>query len=176
MFEYLGEQIDPKNIGTFEFNTEHEAPKRPLWLVLLKLFGLLAMLPIGYVLVIPLLPLPAWQSISVASGILLIYIGLAFFVRPEPDTDNLGWAGGLVDDPFHYSDDANRWLLLLHCALGPGRFASEAILDACALLGVTKTVDKEAVIEEADRAVAVSGATVPPLAADRFESNDDYDF
>ena len=36
MYQYLGEQTDPKNIGTIEFNTEHDAPKRPLWLVLLR--------------------------------------------------------------------------------------------------------------------------------------------
>jgi hypothetical protein len=175
MFEYLGEQTDPKNVGTIEVNTEYDAPRKPLWLVLLKLFGLLAMLPVGYLLVIPLLPLPAWQSIVVASGILLIYIGLAFFIRPEPDTDNLGYAGGLVNDPFHYSDDMNRWLLLLHCVLGPGRFASETILDACALLGVTQSSAESPGEEPPEQAEFNRPAHTAPRA-NRFESDDDYRF
>lgn len=175
MFEYLGEQTDPKSVGTVELNTEYDAPRRPLWLVMLKLFGLLAMLPVGYMLVIPLLPLPAWQSIVVASGVLLIYIGLAFFIRPEPDTDNLGWAGGLINDPFHYSDNINRWLLLLHCVLGPGRFAAETILDACALLGVTRSAAQPSQDEQPEQTEFSPPAYSAPRA-DRFESDDDYRF
>jgi hypothetical protein len=171
MYEFLGEQIDPKNVGTIEINTEYHAPRKPVWLVLLKLFGLLVMLPVGYALVIPWLPMPAWQSIVAASGILLIYIGLAFFIRPEPDTENLGWGGGLIDDPFHYSDDLNRWLVLLYCVLGPGRFAAETVLDACALLGWTQAAEADASIGDA---LAQAAIPAPSLRADRFESNDDY--
>ena len=58
-----------------------------------------------------MLPLPLWQSVVlVIRRAMFVYVGLAFFLRPEPDGDNMGWCGGVLDDPFHYSDDINRLL------------------------------------------------------------------
>ncbi|MHB1037414.1 MAG: hypothetical protein ACYC35_22985 [Pirellulales bacterium] len=135
-FEYLGEQTDPKPIGSVEINTEHDTRKKPAWLVLLKLFGLLAIFAVGYLILLPSIPLPLWQSAVMVTGVLLVYSAAAFFLRPEPNTDNLGWLGGFFDDPFHYSDDVNRWLWGLHMLLGPGRFVSETILDTAGLVGL----------------------------------------
>ena len=47
---------------------------------------------------------------SRTAGGMLIYTGIAFFFRPEPNTDNLGWGGGLGNDPFQTSDNVNRFL------------------------------------------------------------------
>jgi hypothetical protein len=57
---------------------------------------------------------------------MLVYTGISFFFRPEPDTDNVGHG-------------VNRFLWRLHCVLGPGRFTSETLLDACLLLGIVKS-------------------------------------
>lgn len=177
MYEFLGEQIDPRGVGKIEINTEYAARRKPLWLVALKLVGLAAILPVGFALVVPLIPLPMWQALVVSAGVLLIYVGVAFFVRPEPDTDNMGWCGGLINDPFHYSDNLNRSLFTLHCVLGPGRFAAETVLDACALLGVTQLAEETA--GEASHAAASPWSTsaVPSptsMRADRFMSDDIY--
>jgi hypothetical protein len=177
LFEFLGEQTDPRNVGTIEVNTDYHARRKPLWLVMLKLVGLAVMVPVGFVLVAPLIPLPMWQAIVVSAGVLLIYVGLAFFFRPEPDPDNMGWAGGLVNDPFHYSDNINRWLFTLHCVLGPGRFASETVLDACALLGWVQV--NEAPVEEESAAAATGSwqsVDLPPaeLSANRFGGDEAY--
>jgi hypothetical protein len=37
--------------------------------------------------------------------------------------------GGLVNHPFRYSDNINRFLLLLRVALAPGRWIVAALLD-----------------------------------------------
>ncbi|MEQ8784675.1 MAG: hypothetical protein RIC55_00175 [Pirellulaceae bacterium] len=175
LFQYLGEQTDPRGVGTIEINTEYHARRKPLWLVILKLVGLAVMLPVGFVLVVPLIPLPMWQALVVSSGVLMIYVGLAFFFRPEPDTDNMGWGGGLLNDPFHYSDDINRSLFTLHCVLGPGRFAAETVLDACALLGVAQ-VSEAPVEEESAAAARWQSVDLPPTASSvgRFGGDDEY--
>ena len=63
-----------------------------------------------------------------------LYIIAGLNVHPSPDTSNLGWAGGLFNDPFRISDDINRSLLLFAVFLAPGRFAGEAIADMAHLL------------------------------------------
>src|SRR5262245_30819608 len=54
-------------------------------------------------------------------GAAVSYLLLAWLIRPAPDTSNLGWFGGLVDDPFRVTDDWNRLLLWLGLLLLPGR-------------------------------------------------------
>lgn len=65
-------------------------------------------------------------------GLLAFYLGAAFWLSPEPDADNMGMAGGIIDHPFRYSDDVNRRLLLLRVLLAPGRFVTVSLRDAIA--------------------------------------------
>jgi hypothetical protein len=58
-----------------------------------------------------------------------IYLVIAYFVRPKPDYDNLGYFGGLINKPFDYTDDWNRFLLNLKILLLPGVIVSEIIVD-----------------------------------------------
>ncbi len=152
-FEVVGERNDPQKPGSVKLNTFYETQKKPLWLVSLKLLGLLAMLAVGYALLVPILPLPIWQRFVVASGIMLIYVGIAFFVRPEPNPDNLGFLGGMMNDPTRYSDNISRGLWNAHCMLGPGRFIAETLLDCSTLLGLTAEISAEqaAEVEEEKR-------------------------
>ena len=50
-----------------------------------------------------------------------IYLALCLFVHPRPKHNNLGWAGGLIDNPFRWSDDVNRFLLFFDAFLIPGK-------------------------------------------------------
>jgi hypothetical protein len=142
-YEYVGEQTDPKPIGRVRLNTFYETRKKPLWLILVKMVGMLVMCLLGIAMLLPLIPLPLWQSLALVGGGILIYVGIAFFVRPEPNGDNMGWLGGFFNDPTHYSDNVNRALFSAHCLLGPGRFICETILDVCTLLGWTPEVTAE---------------------------------
>lgn len=142
-YELVGERAQPQKTGQLRWNTFYETRKKPVWLVLLKLCALVAMFAVGYLLLLPLVPLPMWKSLVVVSGILLVYTGAAFFVRPEPNGDNMGFVGGLFNDPTQYSDNVNRALWKAHCLLGPGRFFAETLLDCCTLCGLTAEVSEE---------------------------------
>lgn len=134
--EYQGQRSIDKH-GEIRLNTEYVTTRKPGWWVSLKLLALLAMLAVGYGILVPSLlqVLPLFQSVLLATGLMLIYLGLAFFVRAEANTDNMGWFG-FANDPTQYSDNINRMLFNLHCFFGPGRFASETLLDACVVLGL----------------------------------------
>jgi hypothetical protein len=160
-YEYIGEQSDPRPAGAVRINTFYETRRLPAWHVALKLVGSASMIGVGLFITIPLIPLATWQSLALASGLMLLYVGFAFFVRPEPNGDNMGFLGGFVNDPFHFSDNINRGLWKAHCCLGPGRFIAETILDCCTLLGLTAEISADqASAEEAEKRQQVRDAEV----------------
>jgi hypothetical protein len=60
---------------------------------------------------------------------LAIYLCLGYVFRPKPNLENLGWFGGLMDNPFRLSDGYNRFLVWLFVLFLPGRFVSTSIVD-----------------------------------------------
>lgn len=158
--------------GAIEINTEYYTRRKPAWLVLVKLLGVAAMVAVGFAIALPTAQqyLALWQAVAAIAGAMLVYTGIAFFFRPEANTDNMGWFGGMSNDPTQYSDNINRLLWKLHMTLGPGRFTATALLDFCVLLGMASS---EEVID--DQAEAAAGndqptvATKPALVPNRFE-------
>lgn len=123
--------------GKIHLNQHYDPSGKPQWLVLLKISGSLALLACGYAVVLPSLNfLPVWQQLAVTSGLLMVYVGASFFLRPEPNASKMGWFGGLMDNPFEYADGWNRFLWSLHCFLGPGRLISTTVLDIAFSLGL----------------------------------------
>src|SRR5688572_20386695 len=121
--------------GSVEVNTDTFRHRRPAWLVLLKLLGVAAMVAVGAAIAVPSLlefEFPLWHAIAVTVGGMIAYVVIAFFVRPEPNTDDLS--------------NVNKFLWNLHCVLGPGRFISETFLDVGVLVHLVRT---EEVIDEA---------------------------
>jgi hypothetical protein len=134
--EMKGQSSLQQKGGTIEFNIDCYRHRRPAWLVMLKLLGVLAMIAVGTAIALPTLlefEYPMWQAVAITAGGMLAYTAIAFFVRPEANTDNVG-------------DGINKILWRAHCALGPGRFTAETLLDLCVLIGV---VNNEEVIGEA---------------------------
>jgi hypothetical protein len=181
LFEVQAQSSLLHKSGTVEINTEYRTRKKPAWLVLLKLLGVAAMVAVGSAIALPSLlelKFPLWQSAAITAGAMMVYTGIAFFLRPEANTDNLGWGGGMMNDPFQCSDNVNRFLWKAHCCLGPGRFTAETLLDLCALAGVAKgdeVEDEPVVASQAFAAVGNSAggsfdATRPiaPLDPNRF--------
>jgi len=136
-YEIVGERTSPQKAGSVRLNTFYATRKKSPWLVAVKVLGMFVMFAVGYGLLLPIIPLPLWKSMVLSSGLMLVYVGIAFFVRPEPNGENMGFAGGIFNDPTQYSDNMNRALWKAHCMLGPGRFISETVLDCCTLLGLT---------------------------------------
>jgi hypothetical protein len=60
---------------------------------------------------------------------LAIYLGIGYVFRPRPNLENMGWFGGLMDNPFRLSDGHNRFLVWLFVLFLPGRFVSTSIVD-----------------------------------------------
>jgi hypothetical protein len=181
LLEFQGQSSLLHKSGTVEINTEYQTHKKPVWLVLLKVLGTLAMVAVGAAIAVPTLlefKFPVWQAAVITAGGMLVYTGIAFFFRPEPNTDNLGFGGGMANDPFQASDNVNRFRWRLHCVLGPGRFTAETLLDVCMLLGIAKGDEAEVAADDpgpnfaAMRSSSVGSfdATqpIPPLDPNRF--------
>jgi aminoglycoside phosphotransferase (APT) family kinase protein len=57
-----------------------------------------------------------------------VYLAAGYFIHPAPDPDNLGWFGGLVNDPFQLGDNVNRFLVVVALILWPGRLVAESLV------------------------------------------------
>src|SRR5262245_30243947 len=164
--------------GTVSVNTDFQTSRKPLWLIALKLLGTAGMIAVGAAIAVPTLlefEFPLWQAIAYTAGGMFIYTGIAFFFRPEPNTDNMGWGGGLGNDPFQSSDNVNRFLWRLSCILGPGRFTAETLLDVCAYIGLGRREEDEDGASPAQAFVAMGQAggfdatrPIAPLDPGRF--------
>jgi hypothetical protein len=164
MFSYteIRGQASYHKAGEVRVNHHYYTTRKPGLIVLLRLLGLAAMVAVGYGIAVPTLKefLPLWQVMVLVAGAMLIYTGIAFFVRPEANGDNMGIVGGLGDDPFQYADDVNRLLFKWHCLLGPGRFAAETLLDVCVLAGIAGG-DEVVDLSEDEESEAAIGESVP---------------
>ncbi len=131
LFEWLFERHNPGPVGTFERN--EKAPKPPKGsIVLLRLIicagviGLLFNMIIGHQSTV--------KDVMVFIGVIFLYCVISYYIVPKPDYSNVGWFGGLVDNPFRYSDDLNRILILFMVILYPGRFLAQTMVQAFYLI------------------------------------------
>ena len=54
-------------------------------------------------------------------AVMVLWLMAAAALDPSPDMSELGWAGGLINNPFSYEDDINRNKLLLALILIPAK-------------------------------------------------------
>lgn len=73
------------------------------------------------------------ESLLYIVGIVAYSIA-GYFVLPKPDYSNVGWLGGLIDNPFRVSDDFNRMLIFITVLLLPGRLISTTVVSWIELL------------------------------------------
>jgi hypothetical protein len=134
LFEWIGESVDPGEVGTVRLDGPDERPPRSRLEVAVRLIVSGLMLA-GLVWLLHKFGLRRPDHWAIAIGVTAAYLCLGYFVRPEPDWDNIGWLGGMMNHPFRYSDNINRTLLTFKILLWPGAFVSEAIVDAPILFG-----------------------------------------
>ncbi|MEW4456276.1 hypothetical protein AB1L30_26670 [Bremerella sp. JC817] len=137
-YEYWSGKDPRRQVGSIDVNTQYIA-QRSWGVILVKAFAAVIVAGFLFWLLFHFLPLVGWQRIAVAAGGVLIYTGLAFFVVPRPNTDNMGWCGGMINNPFTYTDDCNQWLFCFYAVLGPGRLISGALLDVACELGFAQS-------------------------------------
>jgi hypothetical protein len=68
-------------------------------------------------------------TFAVVMAVTFFYLVVSYFVMPTPDYSNMGWFGGMADNPFRYSDDINRFLLFLQIMLLPGRVLAALVVN-----------------------------------------------
>lgn len=128
LFEIIGESFNPGSTGSVGIGGRQRPPRsngeRMVRFIIASILLLGSVTGLCY-LVWPL----TLTALAAIFGGLALYLLLGYFVRPRADTENLGLAGGLIDNPFRYSDDINRSLLFFQIVLWPGRFIGESYVD-----------------------------------------------
>jgi hypothetical protein len=146
LFEILGEGDDPGDIGSVRARLP-EAEGGSVGAVVRR-----ALLAVAIVAVAGTLAVRAARGTDATLlplGLLVGYLVVSALVSPEPDGDNLGMAGGLVDHPMRMSDDLNRGLLYLAVLVAPGRWVVGALIEGVQLArGKRVVVQREVVFPE----------------------------
>ena len=132
LFEWLGESHNPGNVGSVDVGGRDRSRRSRISVLACFLISVAVLGLWGYSLWNGF-GLRSLSGIGIASGATLIYLAFAYSVHPQPDMKNVGWLGGLVDHPFRYSDDINRFLIFLVVILWPGRFLTESLVDSLRL-------------------------------------------
>ena len=126
IFEWLGERNSPGPVGGVDHGDAEPSHWHPSVIVAR-----------GAVAVALLVGAIWWTVTASDSGenvaqILMVlagYLAIAYWLMPRPNYENVGWAGGLIDHPFQWSDDVNRMLVAVKVVLWPGRFVTVGIRD-----------------------------------------------
>lgn len=124
LIELIGEWINPGKVGTVDISKGEK--EKHLGLLMVKTF--LSTVIIGglYWLILGL-SFHVKELLSFIAGI-TVYSTVSYFISPRPDYSNIGWAGGLFNNPFRISDDMNRMLIFIMVLLMPGRLISTTVL------------------------------------------------
>lgn len=126
LLEWFGESRNPGPVGGVDAETP-EPVDLPADLLVLR--GAIGVAVLGVLVFSALTAESRWLGLFLLASYLLV----AFLLRPRPDENNLGWAWGLIDHPFRWSDDMNRLLFWLRVVLWPGRFGVAAVRDVLRL-------------------------------------------
>ncbi|MCO4747051.1 MAG: hypothetical protein KC912_19805 [Proteobacteria bacterium] len=127
LFEFIGEQFSP---GPTRGSELPDVPRHGSTLSVLVRVAVASALVVGALAAVWWVPETSdLDMVSYAAIALFLYVVVSTFLRPRPSLDNLGWAGGLIDNPLRYSDDINRTKLLIAVLMSPGRFIGLSFFD-----------------------------------------------
>ena len=126
IFEIIGELIHPGPVGKIDFNDkEHKVRQKfiplrfAISMIIIGIFEYLLLFKTGYY--------SDLNHILKVNSFLIIYLLIAHFIRIKPDYDNLGWVPFLINNPFRFSDNINRFLVILNVLFMPGKYISKSI-------------------------------------------------
>ncbi len=130
LLEWFLEPANPGPVGDVEVDApepdDEEPPKK--WVVWLTMGLGLLVVGVGlYGVFYNLLYAGAGQIILKLCS-LILYVILSHRVTVRPDYTNVGWLGGVLDNPFRISDDFNRRLIFLQAVLFPGKLMAYALI------------------------------------------------
>lgn len=129
--EWLLEPANPGPVSKLETNSHEpdndDKPPRK-WLIWLAVVIGWLVLGVAFYWVFQDLFHEETKSILVKLGNLALYILTGHFVTAKPNYTNVGWLGGVIDNPFRISDDYNRWLVFIEVILLPGKLMAYSLI------------------------------------------------
>lgn len=143
LFEFIGEGEDPGDIGSVKVRLP-EAKGGSVGQVVAR--AVIALVLLGVAGTAAVRAARGADASLVPLGALVVYLVVCAFCSPEPDGDNLGMVGGMVDHPARWSDDANRGLLALAVLVAPGRWVLGALIEGVQLARGRRIVVQRAVV------------------------------
>ena len=131
LLEWFFEPTNPGPVGNVEIDSpeepdDQEPPRR--WLIWLAIAIGLLLCGVGLWWVFYNLRYVSSGQIVLKLCWLTLYILASYKITARPDYSNVGWLGGLFDNPFRISDDYNRWLIYLQVLLLPGKLMAYSVV------------------------------------------------
>jgi len=127
IFEWLFERKNPHPVGEMSgFDNQRTRSKLSCIVTGIIAIGAIISVPILYMTRVEE---PDWGIAAVIFIGECLYITIGYKIKSSPNYDNVGWAGGMFDNPFRYTDDLNRMLLFFKVVLMPGRVLGIGVVD-----------------------------------------------
>ncbi len=127
LFEWFCERKNPGTVGSVE--TGHRGlPSRSNGSVTFRFLIAFILVGFFYYSLYSSASVKALELFIMPSLFLVPYCLFGYFIRPKPDTSNMGWAGGLINNPFKITDNWNRQLMVFKVILMPGAFITESFI------------------------------------------------
>ncbi|MCE7071880.1 hypothetical protein LZG74_16290 [Dyadobacter sp. CY327] len=132
LLEWFLESGNPGPVGKVEINSpkpddDNDKPPGKWIIYIVTIIGLFLAVS-GLYWVFNNVPDEGFKHTLIKLCFLSLYVVVGHFVKPTPDHTNIGWLGGLVDNPFRISDDYNRWLLFAQIILLPARLIAYGLI------------------------------------------------
>lgn len=131
LLEWLFESRDPGPVGDVQYGQpepdEDEEPPKRGWVWAMTIAGLVLLGVCLYGVLHDWTNLSSFQLVW-RLILLTLYVFVGFYVTIRPDYSNMGWLGGAIDNPFRFSDDANRTLAVLQVLLLPGKLMAYGLI------------------------------------------------
>lgn len=127
LFEFFGEKYNPGPVGGVNFNGGHKPPQRK-YILLKFLAALLAVTAIEYFF-FDLFYSFGYKILLLIHAIFFGYLFASYKVNIKPNYQNTGFVPFIIDHPFRYSDDINRFSIFMKGILWPGKFITTSFVD-----------------------------------------------
>jgi len=134
LIELIGESIRPGKIGTID-TTKGEKEKR-IGILIVKTILSISIVAVLYYLIFGISV--HLKELLLFVAVMAVYSIIGYFISPKPDYSNIGWFGGVFDNPFKISDDINRMLIFIMIILMPGRLISTTVVSWIDLSKINK--------------------------------------
>ncbi|PMD90772.1 hypothetical protein BWI97_22625 [Siphonobacter sp. BAB-5405] len=131
LLEWLLEPANPGPVGTVKVNTpdpDNKGRRPQKWLVWVAMVAGLILVSVSLYGVFYEAGDGGIQPVLIKLSCLVAYMLIGHFVDATPDYTNVGWLGGLIDNPFRISDDFNRLLLFTQALLLPGKLMAYSLI------------------------------------------------